>query len=177
MLSRAAPMPCAQLSLCHSARSVCDQLFVAQAFAAIWAQQLKLLARVHKSTAAALGYCTPCHCDFSHSALAPQFSRFSFSRPAPEFPAVALTGELVVCFGARSTHTRAKAKREDFKKSHKRSPFAPRRATGTCALQPSDHRSAASNAPLAELLRARREQLRQKPKFATVTRRDARHRE
>ena len=40
--------PCAQLSLCHCARSACDQLFVAQAFAAILAQQLKLLARVHK---------------------------------------------------------------------------------------------------------------------------------
>ena len=35
-------------SLWHCARSACDQLFVAQAFAAILAQHLELLARVHK---------------------------------------------------------------------------------------------------------------------------------
>ena len=174
MLSRAATMPCAQLSLCHSARSVCDQLYiVAQAFAALLAQQLELLARVHRSTAAALGYCTPCHCDFSHSALVLSLFRFSFSRLAPEFPVADLTGELVVCFDARSTHT-SKGNERTLKKPP-RSPFAPRRAQGTCALQPSDHRSAASNAPLAELLRSRREQLRQNPEFAIGQ--NARHRE
>ena len=71
MLSRAATMPCAQLlnvtvSLC--ARSACDELFVAQAFAAILAQQFKLLARVRKSIDAALAYCTLCHL-FAHHQL------------------------------------------------------------------------------------------------------------
>ena len=174
MLSRAATMPCAQLSPCHSARSVCDQLVVAQAFAAIWAQQLELLARVHRSTAAALGYCTPCHCDFSHSALVPQFSRFSFSRLAPEFPVVVLTGELVVCFGARSTHTRAMAKREDLNEPQLLAVCAAQGSTNLCAA---DFRSPQRRQQRAAGRTAcsRREQLRQNPKFATVPRRDARH--
>ena len=78
--------PCAQLSLCHSARSACDQLFVAQAFAAIWAQQLKLLARVHKPIGAALGYCTLCHLFAHHQLLVLGFRTCRLAVPVQSSP-------------------------------------------------------------------------------------------
>ena len=70
-------------------------------------------------------------------------------------------------------HILGQRQREDLKKVTKSSLFEPREAEKTCVIDTSDHRSAANNAPLEELLRSRREQLRQ-TKFATSSKRRCR---
>ena len=142
--------PCAQLSLCQCARSACDQLFVAQAFAAILAQQLKLLARVHRSIAAALGYCTLCHLFAHHQLLV---SVFRTCRRAVSRQSAPRRSRPVGALFFSSAFTYASARQ--LKKGHPRSPFAPRRAQRTCALQTSDHRSAAVEPRADQLLRSR----------------------
>ena len=173
MLSRAATMDVCTAAQCHCA--LCDQLFVAQAFAAILAQQLKLLARVHRSIAA-LRATAPSATLLCIICCSSQFSRLSSSRLAPEFPRVVSTTRSPLFLALVCYTTIAPTRGNYSKKGHQRSLFEPRRAERTCALQTSDHRSAANNAPLEELLRSRREQLRQNPKFAIGQKEDARHR-
>ena len=140
-------------------------------FSRLLAQQLKLLARVHKSISllrCLLHLATVPGCKID-SCLRFRTCRLAVSRqssprwfrPVQGFPFFA---SVLQC---------SRLLRGNTKKGHQRSLFEPRRAERTCALQTSDHRRAASNAPLEELLRSRREQLRQNPKFATVKRRDA----
>jgi hypothetical protein len=91
----------------------------------------------------------------------PPFSHLSSSRLEAEFPWVVSTSRSFIIFS--SVLQCSRLLRGNTKKGHQRSLFEPRRAERTCALHTSDHRCAANNAPLAELLRSRREQLRQNP--------------
>ena len=164
MLSRAATMAVCAAAQCHSVTVLdpCgDQLFVAQAFAAILAQQLKLLARVHRSIAA-LRATAPSATLLCIICCSSQFSRLSSSRLAPEFPRVVSTTRSPL-FLALVCYTTIAPTRGNSKKGHQRSLFEPHGAERTCALHTTARRSAASNAPLEELLRSRREQLRQNP--------------
>ena len=104
--------PCAQLSLCHSARSV-RPIIRAQAFAAILAQQLKLLARVHKSILLLLSYCTLCHLFAHHQLLVLSLRTCHLAVPCQSSPGRCRPVEallyLLVCL---RTLTRAKSKKK-----------------------------------------------------------------